>query len=105
VAPLQIQLIPISDKFEDYVQEVLAELLKAGLRASVDARNEKLDYKIRSAELLHIPYMGVIGEREVLARTLAVRKRKKKNLGAIPVAEVITRLLDEVSRRALPETN
>ena len=73
LAPLQAKILPISDKFMPYAQEVLAELRKAGVRAEIDDRNEKIGKKIRDTELMKVPYMLVIGEKEMTEGQLSIR--------------------------------
>src|SRR6185312_6177924 len=74
LAPVQVKILPISDKFLPYAKEVFTQLKKAGIRVETDERSEKVGKKIRDAELNKIPYMLVIGERETTERKLAVRK-------------------------------
>ena len=99
--PTQVKVLPIGDKFSDYAKQVGDELVRAGLRAEVDLRNEKLGKKIRDAQMQHVNYQLVCGAREAETGTVAVRMRSGEDLGALPLAEVIARLKDENDRRVL----
>jgi len=89
LAPVQAVLIPITDRHVEYARQVEMQLRAAGLRTEVDARSERMQAKIRDAQLQKIPYMLVVGDREVEAGTVAVRLRTEEDLGAKPVAELI----------------
>ena len=101
LAPLQTIVLPIADRHAEYAREVVKTLDDAGLRAEVDDRQEKVNYKIREAQLQKIPYMLVVGDKEVSDRAVAVRSRKKGDLGARPLAEFVTDALAEVRSKAL----
>lgn len=96
LSPVQAVVIPVSDKFDDYAKKTVEQLLAAGIRAEADLRNEKLGYKIREAQLEKTPYMLVVGENEVNAGTLSVRKRGEGDIGAHATADVITMIGDEI---------
>ncbi len=81
LAPVQVKVLPVNERNEAYAEEVKSRLQAAGLRAEVDARNEKIGFKIRQAELEKVPYMLVVGDREREAGTVAVRQRAKGDLG------------------------
>ena len=100
LAPVQVRVLPISDRFIDYSRSVLARLKDAGIRARLDERTEKIGYKIRDAEMNKIPYMAVIGEKEAAANTVALRRHTKGDLGAMPVEKAIADILDEVKARS-----
>ena len=89
LAPEQVRILPISDKFHDYAQDVCKQLDMEGLRVSVDTRSEKIGYKIREAQLHKIPYMLIIGEKEVESGTVSVRKRGEGDIGAVRIGEFI----------------
>lgn len=91
LAPVQAKVIPIADRHQAYAREVLAALKAAGLRAELDESSERMNYKIRAAQVLKIPYMLVIGDREMEAHEVAVRLRTEQNLGAMPLDTFITR--------------
>ena len=101
LAPVQATVLPIADRHLDYAREVAAELDKAGLRAEVDDRKEKVNYKIREAQLQKIPYMLVVGDKEVSDRAVAVRSQKKGDLGPRPLDQFVTDALAEVRAKAL----
>jgi threonyl-tRNA synthetase len=101
LAPLQVIVLPIADRHLDYAREVAAELDKAGFRAEVDERQEKVNYKIREAQLQKIPYMLVVGDREAADRAVAVRSQKKGDLGARPLDQFLTDALAEVQSKAV----
>jgi threonyl-tRNA synthetase len=103
LAPVQAMVIPIADRHSDYAHEVLGELRAAGFRAEVDARSERMNNKIRNAQLQKIPYMLVAGDREAEAKAVAVRTRAGEDLGAMPVFQFIDRLRDEVAESMDPE--
>jgi threonyl-tRNA synthetase len=100
LAPVQVSVLPISEKFMDYAKDVVEKLKAAGFRVHMDDRNEKLQAKIRDAQMQKIPYMLVVGGREAESGTVGVRHRSKGDLGASPVAEFIAKLRAEVDGRA-----
>lgn len=83
LAPEQVRVMSISERFADYAGEVHASLQEEGLRATLDVRSEKIGYKVREAELLKVPYMVVIGAREAEGKTISVRARSGENLGGM----------------------
>lgn len=99
LSPLQVKILPISDKFADYGREVLALLQKAGIRAEMDDRNEKIGKKIRDTELMKVPYMFVIGEKEMNERKVAVRKQGAGDQGTKDISEIISNLKTEIEER------
>jgi threonyl-tRNA synthetase len=99
LAPLQVKILPISDKFGDYAKEVLQKLKKADIRVEIDERNEKIGKKIRDTELLRVPYMLVIGEKEVNEGKVAIRRQGKGDLGAKSVDEFINEIIPEIKER------
>ena len=101
LAPVQVVVLPIADRHLDYARQVAAELDQAGLRTEVDARQEKVNYKIREAQLQKIPYMLVVGDREAADRAVAVRSRAKGDLGARALDQFVTDALAEVRSKAL----
>jgi threonyl-tRNA synthetase len=101
LAPLQVIVLPIADRHADYAREVVKALDEAGLRAEVDDRQEKVNYKIREAQLQKIPYMLVVGDKEAGDRAVAVRSQKKGDLGPRPLAQFLTDALAEVRSKAL----
>ncbi len=89
IAPEQVRVMPIGDEQLDYANGIARDMEKFGMRVTVDARNEKIGYKIRAAQLEKVPFMLVIGEKEMTEGTVAVRSRKKGDMGAMPAAEFI----------------
>ncbi|MBK7883722.1 MAG: threonine--tRNA ligase [Chitinophagaceae bacterium] len=96
LAPVQVKILPISDKFLDYANTILQMLKNADIRAEVDDRNEKIGKKIRDTELSKVPYMLVIGEKEMNENSAAVRKQGKGDIGVKPIEEFINDILTEV---------
>ncbi|MDX1582377.1 MAG: threonine--tRNA ligase, partial [Thermoanaerobaculia bacterium] len=103
LAPVQAIVLPVSDKFLDYGNEVRDKLFDAGLRVEIDDANEKLGAKIRQAQLQKIPYMLIVGEKEVDAGTVSVRKRAGGDQGAMPLDELIEEMREKVRRRSREE--
>ena len=101
LSPVQIKIIPISERHHEYAQSVLAELDRAGLRAEVDDRNEKMGYKIREAQLQKIPYMLVVGDREAETGEISVRSRDKGDLGSMSLAAFTEKAAAESRTRSL----
>ncbi|MFN4241603.1 MAG: threonine--tRNA ligase [Tepidisphaerales bacterium] len=101
LAPVQVAVLPISDRFLEYGEQVARQLKDAGLRVELDRSADKIGAKIRSATLAKIPYMLIVGEKELAEGKVAVRTRAGQDLGALPLPELIARLTDEVARRAL----
>jgi threonyl-tRNA synthetase len=100
LAPVQAVIMNITDAQADYVLEVQRALQARGIRAEVDLRNEKIGYKIRSQTFDKVPYLIVVGDREVEDRKVAVRLRNGTDLGAMPIEELADRLCEEVAQRA-----
>ena len=99
IAPLQVKILPISDKFMDYGETVLQKLKDAGLRAEIDDRNEKIGKKIRDTELAKVPYMLVFGEKEIENNAVAVRKQGKGDQGVKNLDEFINEICVEIKER------
>jgi threonyl-tRNA synthetase len=99
LSPTQALVLPVSDRFNTYAAEVAAELVDAGLRASVDERSESVGRKIREAEIAKVPYMLVVGERDVDGRTAALRRHGEGDIGTTPVGEIVARLAAEAGER------
>ncbi len=101
LSPTQIKVLTVTEKFNDYAQSVVDQLKAAGLRVELDSRNEKIGYKIREARNERMPYLIVIGEKEVEANVISVRSRYEGELGQLPVSSFISKLLVEVETRSL----
>lgn len=95
LSPVQIKVLPISDKYIAYAKEVEANLKKEGLRCEVDEKAEKIGYKIRTAQLEKIPYMLVIGEKEMNAGNVSVRSRDRGDLGSMSMEQLLVLLREE----------
>ena len=102
LAPEQVRVLCVSQKFEEYGREVEKRLVQAGLRATGDYRPEKIGAKIRDAQLELIPYMFVLGGREMEQGAVAVRHRRQGDLGSMPVDAAVEKMLTEVRTKALP---
>ena len=99
LAPVQVKVLPISDKFLDYAKSVSDKLKKADIRCEVDDRNEKIGKKIRDTELLRVPYMLVVGEKEMNENKVAVRRQGKGDIGVQEVDEFLKEVLIEIKER------
>jgi threonyl-tRNA synthetase len=100
LAPVQVKLLPVSEKYVDYALQVKQALAEAGIRTQVDSRNEKLGYKIREAGLAKVPYTLVLGENEKNAGTAAVRKRAEGDLGTEAIGEIMRRIKEEIQAKS-----
>ncbi|MFH1761913.1 MAG: threonine--tRNA ligase [bacterium] len=100
LAPVQLRVIPISENHNNYAKEV-ADFFKAnGIQSELDYRNEKVGYKIRDAEINKIPYAAVVGEKEMSAKTIALRRRKKGELGNLTLSNVLDMLIKEINNKS-----
>ena len=102
LAPVQVTILPIADRHIEYGQRVLATLQRAGIRAELDDRQEKIGYKIREAQLQKIPYMLVVGDREAAEGTVAVRSRAGGDQGSRKVDEFLADALAEIEQKQAP---
>lgn len=100
LSPVQVSILPISDKFNDYAYELMNELKEKGIRVDVDARAEKIGYKIREAQLQRTPYMLVVGEKEVENRAVSVRKRDEGDIGQMSINEFEKHIFEEIKTKA-----
>ena len=96
LSPTQVKIIPITDKQLEYAEDVYKKLLDANIRVELDSRPEKMGYKIREAQVQKIPYMLVIGDKEIEAGAVGVRKRAEGDIGQIPVDEFISKIKEEI---------
>ena len=101
LAPVQVKIVPISDVHHKYAKDVYKKLFDNNIRVELDARNEKMNAKIRDAEKEKVPYILVIGDKEVQNKTVSVRKRKVGNEGAVRLEEFIDRVKKEIKDRVL----
>jgi threonyl-tRNA synthetase len=97
LAPVQCAVLPVTNEAQPFAEEVLAALRAQGIRAEMDAREEKIGYRIREAEVQKVPYMAVVGAREAQGRLVAVRAHGKGDLGARPLDGFVTELVDEAA--------
>jgi len=100
LSPEQVRVLPISEDQVEVAAQVAETLRKAGMRVHVDARNEKVGFKIREATIAKVPYIFVIGEREANAGAVAVRKRREGDLGPSPLGDVVEALRREIETKA-----
>lgn len=100
LAPVQVKIVPISELQSDYAHEVCKKLVAMGVRAEVDDRNEKMGYRIREAQLQKIPYMLVLGEKEKASGSVAVRNRKKGDLGVMSFEDLAAKLRKEIEEKS-----
>ncbi len=98
--PEQVRVLPISDRLQEDADKIVEKLQAAGLRATCDTRSEKIGYKIREAQLQKIPYMLVVGDKEVETGAVAVRSRKDGDIGTMELDAFIAKAVDEVAKKA-----
>ena len=103
LSPVQVEVIPVSDKFKDYAQKIADKLHEEGLRVHLDGRTEKVGYKIREAQVKKINYMLVIGEKEETSGKLSVRKRSGEEIQDVDVDEFISSLKEEIKNKTITE--
>jgi threonyl-tRNA synthetase len=96
LSPIQVKILPISDKFIEYAKSVMTDLKLAGFRCELDTRDEKIGYKIREAQLDKVPYMVIVGQKEMESRQVSVRKRDEGDKGAISIQEFIQLFTNEI---------
>jgi len=101
LAPEQVRVLTVSEKFGDYGHTVLQKLQSAGLRASLDNRSEKIGAKIREGRLDLVPYLAVVGSKEEENQSVALRSRKEGELGEVIINTLLERLLEEIATRVL----
>ena len=102
LAPVQIKLLPIADRHLDYIYEVKKELEKNGIiRVEVDDRSEKIGYKIREAQLEKVPYMLVVGDKDIEGGTVSVRDRRDGDLGSMALSEFIAKVTEEIENKVI----
>jgi threonyl-tRNA synthetase len=95
ISPTQAVVMPITDGQHEYAAKLVERMQEAGIRVELDARNEKVNRKIRDAEEMKTPYMLVVGQKEVEAGTVSVRRRGKGDIGVFPAEEIIARIKHE----------
>ena len=100
LAPVQVKILPVSDKFMGYAKDVLKKFKKADIRAEIDDRNEKIGRKIRDTELMKVPYMLVVGEKEMNENKVSVRRQGKGDSGAKDTDSFINEIREEIADRS-----
>ena len=102
LAPTQVKLLPIADRHFDYAYDVKRALEAAGIvRVEVDERNEKIGYKIREAQMEKVPYMIVVGDKDIENKTVSVRDRRDGDIGSMPIEEFIAKITEEVNSKVI----
>ena len=101
LSPVQVSILPISDSQKEYAEKVKALLEEKGIRVELDARQEKIGYKIREAQLQKVPYMLILGEKEVEANAVGVRKRKEGDIGQMSIEDFVSMILKEIEEKAM----
>ena len=101
LSPVQVSILPISDNQKEYAEKVKAILEEKGIRVELDARQEKIGYKIREAQLQKVPYMLILGEKEVEANAVGVRKRKEGDIGQMSIEDFVSMILKEIEEKAM----
>ncbi len=97
LSPVQVKVLPITDKQNEYAEEIRSSLNNEGVRVEVDSRNEKIGHKIREAQLEKVPYMFIIGGREAESRTIAVRMRKEGDIGTMSLGDAVNKVTQEIN--------
>lgn len=100
LAPVQVKILPISDKYVDYAYEIKRKMFDLGIRVEVDDRNEKIGYKIREAQVKKVPYSIIVGESELENKNISVRKRREKDTVTMDTDTFINNLLEEIKTKA-----
>lgn len=101
LSPVQVSILPISDNQKEYAEKIKAILEEKGIRVELDARQEKIGYKIREAQLQKVPYMLILGEKEVEANSVGVRKRKEGDIGQMSIEDFVSMILKEIEEKAM----
>ena len=101
LAPVQVKLLPIADRHLDYLYEVKKQLEDKGFRCEVDDRSEKIGYKIREAQLEKVPYMVVVGDKDIENNTISIRKRKEGDLGAMTVEQFLEKIVTDRDNKVI----
>ena len=101
LSPVQVSILPISDQQKEYAEKIKAILEKKGIRVELDARQEKIGYKIREAQLQKVPYMLILGEKEVEANAVGVRKRKEGDIGQMSIEDFVAMISKEIEEKTI----
>ena len=98
---MQVEILPITDRAREFGESILGKLKEMGVRAEIDNRNEKVGYKLREHKLMKIPYLIVIGDKEVASGDITVNSYKKGDLGTQPLDSFLAMLKDEIDTRSV----
>ena len=101
LAPVQVKLLPIADRHLDYIYDVKKELERRGMRVEIDDRSEKIGFKIREAQLQKVPYMILVGDKDIENNTVSVRDRKEGDLGAMSLSSFIEKAVEEIETKLI----
>ena len=101
IAPTQVKIVTVAEKFGDYAKQVASALERNGVRVEVDNRNETIGKKIREAQLEKIPYTLIVGEKEVEANSVSVRKRKVGDIGSMSLKEFADKIDNEIKDKVI----
>ncbi|MBI4136710.1 threonine--tRNA ligase [Candidatus Roizmanbacteria bacterium] len=101
LSPVQVAFIPITERHVEHTARVAAELKQSKIRVEIDDRNERMQAKVRDATLQKIPYIGIIGDKEIDAKTISIRTREGKDLGALSIQKFSQKLVDEIEKKIL----
>jgi len=104
ISPEQVRVLTINDKHLGYAEGIVKSMSARGIRVELDDRNEKIGYKIREAQLEKVPYMVIIGDKEVESETLSVRSRDKGDLGSANIENFMAEIIKNVEEKILPES-
>ena len=99
LSPVQVKVMTITERSDDAAREITQALEEAGLRPEIDLRNEKIGFKVREAQMMKIPFMFVLGDREAAEKTVTIRNRKGENLGTFPFAQAIAMVKERNDNR------
>ncbi len=102
LSPVHVKVIPISDKYLEYAKTVYNTFVESGIRVEFDERTEKVGYKIRDAEINKIPYMAIVGEKEMNAKTVSVRQHKQGDQGSFEIRQFISNIQREIAEKVIP---
>lgn len=100
LAPVQVRILPIAERHHDYALELVDKLKAEGIRVEADTRSEKIGYKIREGQLQKIPYLLIVGDKEIEEKTVSVRKRKQGDIGSISLEEFKSNIIEEIKTKA-----
>ena len=101
LAPTQVKILPIADRHLDYAYEVKKALEEKGMRVEIDDRSEKVGYKIREAQLEKVPYMMILGDKDIENNCVSIRARKQGDLGSMKLEEFIAKAVEEIETKAI----